>query len=66
MSIQEVSEGARDIGFVSGVLSGIELTVNLLPSQREAVAMAREAVSRIEGRHQAAVLAFSFSNQPKV
>lgn len=66
MSIQEVSEGARDIGFVSGVLAGIELTVNLLPSQREAVAMAREAVFRIEERHKSAVLAFSSSNQPKV
>ena len=51
-AIQELSDNAWDIGMVSGVLQGIELTTTLLPNQKEAISAAREAIKRVEERTQ--------------
>lgn len=51
MNLQELSDNAFDIGTISGVLRGIELTQTLLPNQKQAIADARKALERIEARN---------------
>lgn len=51
----DLAENAYDIGTISGVLKGIELTPTLLPNQKEAIASARKAIERIESRNKAAI-----------
>jgi hypothetical protein len=51
MNLKELTDNAYDIGMVSGVLQGIELTPTLLPNQKEAIADARKAIERIEQRN---------------
>lgn len=51
MTPKELNDNARDIGAVSGILLGIELTPTLLPNQKEAIAAARKAISRIQDRN---------------
>ena len=59
MDIQQLSDNAWDIGTVSGVLQGIELTPTLLPNQKEAIASARKAIKRIAERNQSAIEALA-------
>ncbi len=69
-SITTLSDNAWDIGTVSGVLQGIELTPTLLPNQKEAIASARNAIKRIEDRNKASIEALISrpvtDNLPKV
>ena len=51
MTAQELVENSYDVGTVSGVLQGIELSPSLLPNQKEAILYARQAVGRIEQRN---------------
>jgi hypothetical protein len=51
VNIQDLSDNSYDIGMVSGVLRGVELTPNLLPNQKEAISDARKAILRIEERN---------------
>lgn len=55
----ELIDNAWDIGLVSGVLQGVELTTTLLPNQKEAIADARKAIKRIEERNQKAIELFA-------
>lgn len=55
MTIQELSENSWDIGTVSGVLQGLELTTTLLTNQKEAIALARQAIERIGERNKKAI-----------
>lgn len=50
-NVQELSDNAWDIGIVSGVLQGVELTPTLLPNQKEAIADAIKAIKRIQERN---------------
>lgn len=59
MDIQQLFYNAWDIGTVSGVLQGIELTPTLLPNQKEAIASARKAIERIGERNRIAVEALA-------
>ena len=51
MTLKDFSDNAWDIGMVSGVLRGIELTPALLPNQQEAIKDAIEAINRIQERN---------------
>ncbi len=66
MTITEFSDNAWDIGTVSGVLQGIELTTSLLPNQKEAIASARKAIERIQKRNHAEMVSFPVNNPSKL
>lgn len=57
--LMKLADNAWDIGTVSGVLQGIEMTPILLPNQKEAIASARKAIERIEARNKRAVEAIT-------
>ena len=60
----ELLDNSWDIGTVSGVLQGIELTTTLLPNQKEAIASARKAIERIQERNQKALEILAHTNPP--
>lgn len=47
MKIEELSKFSSDVGFVEGVLRGIELTANLNIHQKKAIMDAQTAMKRI-------------------
>ena len=55
----ELMDNSWDIGIVSGVLQGIELTPTLLPNQKKAIAEARKAMERIKERNKKATQEFT-------
>ncbi len=57
-ALKELVDNSHDIGCVSGVLRGIELTPTLIPNQKDAIAEARKAIDRIEKRNIESVEAF--------
>lgn len=61
----ELLENAWDIGMISGVLQGIELTPTLLTNQKEAIADARRAIRRIDERNRALVARLALSQNDK-
>ena len=62
----ELLDNSWDIGTVSGVLQGIELTTTLLPNQKEAIATARKAIERIQERNQKALEKLAHTNPPNI
>ena len=60
----ELFDNSWDIGTISGVLQGIELTTTLLPNQKEAIANARKAIERIQERNQKALEKLAHTNPP--